>query len=108
MIQKPGSTYGRRTFIQTVTGVSSAMLTLPFGTKAFADGTESGTVTYQPAYLPVLYEADVVILGGSFAGISAAVKCAQQGKRVILIESRSYLGREITATLRPWVNIESP
>ncbi|UCE99237.1 MAG: FAD-dependent oxidoreductase [Planctomycetota bacterium] len=55
--------------------------------------------------LPILHRADVIIAGGSFAGIAAALEFAQDGKRVVLIESRTYLGREITATLRPWVNL---
>ncbi|WP_175631944.1 FAD-dependent oxidoreductase [Virgibacillus siamensis] len=54
--------------------------------------------------LPVLYDVDFVIVGGSFAGVSAAIKLAQSGKRVAIIESRTYLGREVTATLRPWLD----
>lgn len=103
-----GGTCGRRRFIQTATGAASAILTLPCGTTAFADDNASGTVTYHPGYLPVLYAADVIIPGGSCAAISAAVELANAGKRVILIESRSYPGREITAALRPWLDIDGP
>lgn len=53
--------------------------------------------------LPVLYDVDVVVTGGSFAGVSAAIAFAKKGKKVALIESRTYLGREVTATLRPWL-----
>ena len=41
--------------------------------------------TSEPAY-------DVVIYGGTSAGVSAAVQTAQLGKKVILIEPGSYLG----------------
>ena len=56
--------------------------------------------------LPVLRTADVVVAGGSFGGIAAALAFARAGRRVALIEPRTYLGREMTATLRPWVNLD--
>jgi ribulose 1,5-bisphosphate synthetase/thiazole synthase len=55
-----------------------------------------------PDRLPVLFEADAVVIGGSFAGVSCAVRMAKEGKKVVVVEPRTYLGREITATLRPW------
>ena len=56
--------------------------------------------------LPILRNCDVVVAGGSFAGVSAALAFARTGHRVTLVEPRTYLGREITATLRPWVNTD--
>jgi len=53
--------------------------------------------------LPVLHEADVVVAGGSFAGVAAALELARAGKKVVLVEPRTYLGREVSATLRPWI-----
>ncbi len=53
--------------------------------------------------LPILYDVDAVIVGGSFAGVSAARRLAKSGKTVVVVESRTYLGREVTATLRPWL-----
>ena len=53
--------------------------------------------------LPVLREADVVVAGGSFAGVACAMRLAREGRKVLLVEPRTYLGREVTATLRPWV-----
>ncbi|WP_028608847.1 FAD-dependent oxidoreductase [Paenibacillus harenae] len=53
--------------------------------------------------LPVLYEADAAVIGGSFAGIACAVRLAKQGMKVVVLEQRTYLGREMTATLRPWL-----
>jgi len=52
-----------------------------------------------------LRSGDVIIVGGSFAAVAAALEFAQAGKQVVLVESRTYLGREITASLRPWVNL---
>ncbi|HYO82122.1 MAG TPA: FAD-dependent oxidoreductase [Bryobacteraceae bacterium] len=53
--------------------------------------------------LPVLREADVVVVGGSFAGVACALRLARGGQRVLVVEPRTYLGREVTATLRPWI-----
>ena len=53
--------------------------------------------------LPLLQSTEFTIVGGSFAGISAALELARAGRSVVLVEPRTYLGWEITATLRPWV-----
>src|SRR5512138_137689 len=53
--------------------------------------------------LPVLRSVDVVVAGGSFAGVAAALAFAKARRKVMLVEPRTYLGREATATLRPWL-----
>jgi squalene-associated FAD-dependent desaturase len=37
-------------------------------------------------------EVDVVVIGGGLAGITAALRCADAGRRVTLLEARPYLG----------------
>ncbi|QGH33654.1 FAD-dependent oxidoreductase [Gracilibacillus salitolerans] len=54
--------------------------------------------------LPILFDVDVALVGGSIASVTMALELAKAGKKVVLIESRTYLGREITATLRPWIS----
>jgi len=56
--------------------------------------------------LPLLGTYDVAIFGGSLAGIGAALALAQAGLSVGIFESRTYLAREIMATLRPWIEVE--
>ncbi len=56
--------------------------------------------------LPVIARVDAVVAGGSFAGLSCALELAKAGRRVMVIEPRTYLGRELTATLRPWLESE--
>lgn len=60
-------------------------------------------IRYSEKTLPVIRAGDVVIAGGSLAGIAAALELARAGKKVVLIEPRTYLGRELSATLTPWV-----
>ena len=60
-------------------------------------------IEYHETQLPVLRERDVAIVGGSLAGVAAALRLARDGQSVLLLEPRSYLGRDITATLRPWL-----
>lgn len=61
-------------------------------------------VHYPPQELPVIKTCDLVVSGGSFAAISSALDYAAQGKKVVLIEARTYLGREMTACQRPWMS----
>jgi len=64
------------------------------------------TVQYLPSQpIQVLAEVDVVVVGGSFAGVSSALRLASIGQKVMIVESRTYLGREMTATLRPWLKV---
>lgn len=46
---------------------------------------------------------DLLVYGGGFAGVAAACAAAAAGRRVCLVERRSYPGTECTATLRPWL-----
>ena len=48
---------------------------------------------------PVVKECDVLVCGGGFGGISAALAAARQGKRVILLEKQFILGGLGTAGL---------
>ena len=62
-------------------------------------------IVFDRSTLPVLVDCDVTVIGGSFGGVAAALALARAGRRVTLVEPRTYLGREITATLRPWVRV---
>jgi ribulose 1,5-bisphosphate synthetase/thiazole synthase len=62
-------------------------------------------VRFDRSDLPILHDCDIVVSGGSFGGVAAALVLARGGKRVLLLEPRTYLGREATATLRPWFEL---
>lgn len=52
---------------------------------------------------PVIHETDVLIVGGGFAGITAALAAARNGSRVILVEKSGCLGGLATGGLVNYV-----
>ena len=42
---------------------------------------------------------DVIIVGGGFAGVTAACECALRGRRTLLLEARDRLGGVALGTL---------
>ncbi len=53
--------------------------------------------------VPVAYDVDVVVVGGSTGAVAAAVAAAEQGAKVFLAAPHPYLGDDMTATLRLWL-----
>lgn len=66
----------------------------------------SGSDLPSPAQ-PLCPPVDLLVVGGGFAGLAAAITAARNGAKVLLTESRTALGAELTATLRPWLAPES-
>lgn len=52
--------------------------------------------------LPVAAEADVVVCGGGFGGVSAAVAAARAGATVVILEEQGHLGGVWTSCLLNW------
>jgi flavin-dependent dehydrogenase len=94
----------RRNFLGTtsVAGVAGLAGSVPGGASQIVTERVQ-SVPLSRTTLPVLRSAEIVIAGGSFAGVAAALAFAKAKRKVILIEPRTYLGREVTATLRPWI-----
>lgn len=61
------------------------------------------TVEQSARQIPVVREVDVVVIGGSTGGVSAAVAAAQTGCKVFLAAPRPYLGEDMGATLYLWL-----
>ncbi|MGD0775972.1 MAG: FAD-dependent oxidoreductase [Candidatus Solibacter sp.] len=68
-------------------------------------GKRGPSVQLHRSRLAVLRKADVVVIGGAVAGVAAALQFARAGRKVVLVEHRIYLGREVSATLKPWVDL---
>jgi len=60
-------------------------------------------VTESARDIPVAYDVDVVVVGGTSGGVAAAVEAARQGASVFLAASRPYLGEDICGTYRLWL-----
>ena len=54
--------------------------------------------------IPVIGQADVVVIGGGTAGIGAAVGAARQGASTVLVERYGFLGGTATAGLMTCMN----
>ncbi|MBW8333575.1 MAG: FAD-dependent oxidoreductase [Prolixibacteraceae bacterium] len=50
--------------------------------------------------IPVAYKVDIVIVGGSSAGVAAAVTAAKNGASVFLAAQEPYLGEDLCGTYR--------
>ena len=89
----------RRKFLKaSMLGVGATMLGVPEIIASEAPRRdpirlESNGWLKQPAReIPVVAEADVVVLGGGPAGVAAAVNAARTGVKVILLERYTFLG----------------
>ncbi|MFW6161615.1 MAG: FAD-dependent oxidoreductase, partial [Planctomycetota bacterium] len=60
-------------------------------------------VTESARKIPVAYDVDVVVVGGSTGAVAAATAAAEQGAKVFLAAPHPYLGDDMTATLRLWL-----
>jgi flavin-dependent dehydrogenase len=60
-------------------------------------------VTEPAQEVPVLYDVDVVVVGGTSGAVAAAVAAAENGDRVFLAAPRPYLGEDICGTYRLWL-----
>ena len=45
-----------------------------------------------PKQVPVIYEADVCVVGGSCTGVFAAVRAARLGAKVVIVECQNSFG----------------
>ena len=53
--------------------------------------------------IPVVENVDVVVAGGTAAGVAAAMEAASRGCSVFLAAPRPYLGEDLADTLRLWL-----
>ena len=54
--------------------------------------------------IPVVRQVDVVVVGGSLGAVTAAAQATSEGASVLLVGSRPYLGEDLSATMRLWLD----
>ena len=69
-----------------------------------AAGQTTDKFVREPArQIPILYDVDVVVVGGTSGAVAAAVAAAAEGAKVFLAAPRPYLGEDICGTYRLWL-----
>jgi len=68
-----------------------------------AFGAAPPAVVESARQIPVAYEVDVAVAGGSTGAVAAAVAAAEKGARVFLAAPRPYLGEDMCATMALWL-----
>nr|MCU0248492.1 FAD-dependent oxidoreductase [Bryobacter sp.] len=53
--------------------------------------------------IPVAATVDVVVAGGTMAGVASALEAAARGRTVMLVAPRLYLGEDLADTLHLWL-----
>lgn len=68
-----------------------------------AVGSEAATsFRPSPRDVPVAYDVDLLVVGGTTGAVAAALEAAEGGAKVLLVSEYPYLGENLTATLRLW------
>jgi len=93
-----GTIWGKRRFEMRC--VRACLLLTVFVHPAF--GAES--VHQSSRQIPVVRKVDLVVVGGTLGAVAAATEAAKEGVRVLLVGSRPYLGEDICATMRLWLD----
>lgn len=87
----------------TPTGCSRFSARGPTPTTAGTQAVADQGVRESARQIPVLYDVDVLVVGGSSGAVTAAVAAAEQGARVFLAAPRPYLGEDLCGTYRLWL-----
>lgn len=97
----------RRNFIKTTAAGSAFLLTS--GAYAFNSNIKNNKkFAYQSERkIPVAYNVDVLVIGGSTAAVAAAVEASRAGAKVFLAAQEPYLGEDICGTYRMWTEDKS-
>lgn len=88
---------------RTICWFLAACAALGLITAAAGSCSAQAVVLESQREIPIVEKVDVIVVGGTSAGVAAAVEAAAQGASVLLIAERPYLGEDITGTYRLWL-----
>jgi flavin-dependent dehydrogenase len=81
--------------------MNKALLLIALSAGLLAQG--AGVVGESGRSIPVTAEVDVVVVGGTTGAVAAAAAAAKAGAKVYLAAPRPYLGEDLAAPLRLWL-----
>ncbi len=87
-----------KALIRSVHGVQCIGIILTFVLSSYG-----ATVLESARELPVAYDVDVVVVGGTSGGVAAAVAAAREGASVFVVAPRPYLGEDLCESYRLWL-----
>ncbi len=64
------------------------------------------SVRQSARHVPIVREVDIVVVGGTVGAVAAATEAADDGASVLLLVPRTYLGEDLCAGLRLWLEPE--
>ncbi len=73
------------------------------GSTHAASAPQSDYVRESAREIPVAYDVDVVVVGGSSGAVATAMSAAQQGAKVFLAAPRPYLGEDLCGSYQLWL-----
>ncbi len=95
---RPRASMPRRRFLQAAPlAVAGAAAGCASSRRGATGASRRDVVLEPPRETPVVYEADVCVVGGSCTGVFAAVAAARLGARVALVEANGFFGGVATA-----------
>jgi len=83
--------------------VVAILFFLPFVQGGCSRASPTRAVNESAKDIPVAYDVDIVVVGGTSGGVAAAVEAAQRGTKVFLAAQRPYLGADLCGTYRLWL-----
>ena len=84
------------------------LLTVSWAFVAHAAVGGTSHVMQSEREIPVISSVEIMVIGGTSAGVAAAESAARSGAKVFLVAPRPYLGEDMCATLRFEVSGSTP
>jgi flavin-dependent dehydrogenase len=83
--------------------LAGAVLAILMTAEALWSQSSVASIAERGKQIPIAYDVDVVVVGGSSAGVAAACEARRKGASVFFISDRPYVGVDMCAYQRLWL-----